>query len=193
MRLALVDLGFGNLGSVAIAFDRLGVAPERTDDAAAISSADKVVLPGVGHAGFAMRQIHARGLAPLLRGLTQPLLGICLGMQLLFERTDEDETECLGLLPGAVRRLEPEVGRPVPHMGWSQLGVANEAIGLATGDHVYFAHSFACDDGAATVARADYGRPVPAVVRSGNLTGAQFHPERSSVPGRRFLESWLRA
>jgi glutamine amidotransferase len=193
VRLALVDLGFGNLGSVAIAFDRLGVAPERTDDAAAISSADKVVLPGVGHAGFAMRQIHARGLAPLLRGLTQPLLGICLGMQLLFERTDEDETECLGLLPGAVRRLEPEVGRPVPHMGWSQLGVANEAIGLATGDHVYFAHSFACDDGAATVARADYGRPVPAVVRSGNLTGAQFHPERSSVPGRRFLESWLRA
>ena len=193
MRLALVDLGFCNLGSVAMAFERLGAEPERTSEAEAIAGADKVVLPGVGHAGFAMRQIEARGLAPVLRGLTQPLLGICLGMQLMFERSEEDEVECLGLLPGRVRRLQPAAGRPVPHMGWSALQVADEGIGLKTGEHVYFAHGFACDDGLATVARTDYGRPVPAVVRSGNRTGAQFHPERSSAAGRRFLESWLAA
>jgi glutamine amidotransferase len=193
VRLALVDLSFGNLGSVAMAFERLGVSPERTSDAEAIAGADRVVLPGVGHAGYAMRQIAAHGLAPVLRGLAQPLLGICLGMQLMFERSEEDEVECLGLLPGAVRRLEPAAGRPVPHMGWSALQVADERIGLKTGEHVYFAHSFACDDGAATVAQTDYGRNVPAVVRSGNRTGAQFHPERSSVAGRRFLDAWLAA
>lgn len=193
MKLALVDLGFGNLGSVAMAFERLGVIPERTGDGDAIASADKVVLPGVGHAGFAMRQVAAAGLTPVLRGLTQPLLGICLGMQLMFERSEEEDTECLGLLPGAVRKLEPAAGRPVPHMGWSALEVTDESIGLKSGEHVYFAHSFACDDGAATVARAEYGRSVPAVVRSGNRTGAQFHPERSSAAGRRFLQSWLAA
>ncbi len=189
----MVDLGFGNLGSVAMAFERLGVVPEVTGEPERLAGADKVVLPGVGHAGYAMRQIKARGMAPLLRELKQPLLGICLGMQLLFERTEEEDVDCLGLLPGAVRRLEAAAGRPVPHMGWSPLEVADESIGLASGDHVYFAHSFACDDGTATVARADYGRPVPAVVRSGNLTGAQFHPERSSAPGRRFLQAWLAA
>lgn len=188
-----MDLGFGNLGSVGLAFERLGVVPERTGDAATIAAADKVVLPGVGHAGFAMRQIEAAGLAPVLRGLQQPLLGICLGMQLMFERSEEEGTDCLGLLPGTVRRLEPAAGRPVPHMGWSALEVADQSIGLATGDQVYFAHSFACDDGEATVARTNYGRSIPAVVRSGNRTGAQFHPERSSAAGRRFLESWLAA
>jgi glutamine amidotransferase len=191
--LALVDLGFGNLGSVAMAFERLGLVPERTSDAEMIAGADKVVLPGVGHAGFAMRQIEVRGLAPVLRGLEQPFLGICLGMQLMFEASEEDEVECLGLLPGQVRQLEPAAGRPVPHMGWSALEVADEGIGLKSGEHVYFAHSFACDDGPATVARTDYGGPVPAVVRSGNRTGAQFHPERSSAAGRRFLDAWLAA
>ena len=193
MRLALIDLGFGNLGSVAMAFERLGLTPERTNDAETIASADKVVLPGVGHAGFAMRQVAVRDLAPVLRGLQQPLLGICLGMQLMFEASEEEDTECLGLLPGRVRKLEPAEGRPVPHMGWSALEVADEGIGLRSGEHVYFAHGFACDEGPATVARTDYGRSVPAVVRSGNRTGAQFHPERSSAPGRRFLESWLAA
>jgi imidazole glycerol-phosphate synthase subunit HisH len=191
VRLALIDLGFGNLGSVAMAFERLGVTPERTSDAETIAAADKVVLPGVGHAGYAMRQIEARGMTGLLRDLRQPLLGICLGMQLMFERSDEDGVECLGLLPGSVRALEAAPGRPVPHMGWSVLEVDDERIGLKSGEHVYFAHSFACDDGEATVARTAYGRSVPAVVRSGNRIGAQFHPERSSAPGRRFLEAWL--
>ncbi|HEX8511466.1 MAG TPA: imidazole glycerol phosphate synthase subunit HisH, partial [Allosphingosinicella sp.] len=149
------------------------------------------VLPGVGAAGYAMEQIDARGLAPVLRALRQPALGICLGMQLLFEGSDEEDTACLGLVPGRVRKLEPAEGRPVPHMGWSRIEVRDENIGLRSGDYVYFAHSFVCDPGPATVATADYGRPIPAVVRSGNWIGAQFHPERSGEAGARFFRTWL--
>jgi glutamine amidotransferase len=191
MKLAIVDVGCGNIGSVGIAFERFGIAPVVTGEAEAIASADKVVLPGVGAAGYAMEQIEARGLAPVLRALRQPLLGICLGMQLLFEGSDEEDTACLGLIAGRVRRLEPAPGRPVPHMGWSRLDVADQGIGLRTGDYVYFAHSFACDAVPETVASADYGRQIPAVVRSANRLGAQFHPERSGEAGARFLRSWL--
>ena len=188
----MVDLGCGNTGSVGMALERLGIASVLTTDPDVISSADKVLLPGVGAAGFAMEQARRLGLTEVLRSLDRPALGICLGMQLLFERSEEDSgVETLGIIPGAVRKLEPAPSRPVPHMGWSKLEVADEAIGLASGDYVYFAHSFACDDGAATVARADYGRPVPAVVRNRNWTGAQFHPERSGPVGARFIETWL--
>lgn len=191
MKLVIVDIGCGNIGSVGIAFERFGIDPVVTGEAEEISTADKVVLPGVGAAGYAMNQIETRGLAPILRGLRQPLLGICLGMQLLFEGSDEDEADCLGLVQGRVRKLEPLPGLPVPHMGWSRIEVRDDAIGLRSGDYVYFAHSFACDPGPETVASAEYGREIPAVVRSGNRLGAQFHPERSGEAGARFLRSWL--
>lgn len=191
--LVIVDVGCGNIGSVGIAFERFGLTPHATGDSAEIAAAGRVILPGVGAAGFAMREIRARGLADTIRSLAQPVLGICLGMQLLYEASDEEGTECLGLIPGRVRRLEPTAGHPVPHMGWSRLEVADAAIGLSSGDYVYFAHGFAGDDGPATLARADYGGPIPAVVRSGNFTGAQFHPERSGAAGARFLEAWLSA
>jgi len=191
MSLIIVDVGCGNIGSVGIAFERFGLSPTITGDPEAIAAADKIILPGVGAAGYAMEQIRARGLVETLRGLTQPVLGICLGMQLLFEASEEEETDCLAIIPGRVRRLDPAPALPVPHMGWSSLDVADESIGLSSGDYVYFAHSFACDDGPATLARADYGRPIPAVVRHGNFTGAQFHPERSSKAGARFLKAWL--
>jgi len=191
--LAIVDLAYGNLGSVAIAFERLGLAPVITADAGEIRSADRVVLPGVGAAGFAMERVEALGLKETLRTLRQPVLGICLGMQLLFERSAEDDTPCLGLIPGGVRRLAPAPGMPVPHMGWSKLNVADPGCGLATGDYVYFAHSFACDDGPHSLATADYGRAIPAVVRSGNYLGAQFNPERSGEAGARFLAAFLGA
>jgi glutamine amidotransferase len=193
MTLAIVDVGCGNIGSVAIAFERFGLAPRVTADPQEIAAADKVILPGVGAAGYAMEQIRARGLVEPLRALAQPVLGICLGMQLLFERSDEEDTQCLGIVPGQVRRLDPAPGRPVPHMGWSKLAVTDPAIGLAQGDYVYFAHSFACDSGPETVATADYGRLVPAVVRKANWWGAQFHPERSGAAGARFLEAFLAA
>ena len=191
MKLVIVDVGCGNIGSVGIAFERFGIEPLVTGAAEEIASADKVVLPGVGAAGYAMEQIEARGLAPTLRALRQPVLGICLGMQLLFEASEEENASCLGIVPGRVRRLEPEPGRPVPHMGWSRVEVRDESLGLRSGDYVYFAHSFACDPVPETVASADYGRDIPAVVRSGNWLGAQFHPERSGEAGARFLRSWL--
>jgi glutamine amidotransferase len=191
--LALINLGCGNLGSVGLAFERLGINPIVTDDPQTIAGASRVVLPGVGAAGFAMERIEALGLRDLLTTLNQPLLGICLGMQLLFERSEEAQVACLGLLPGTVRKLVPAPERPVPHMGWSRLDVSSSGIGLNAGDYVYFAHSYACPDSAQTVAAADYGQAIPAAVRSGNCWGAQFHPEKSAAPGRRFLEAFLAA
>jgi imidazole glycerol-phosphate synthase subunit HisH len=191
MKLAIVDVGCGNIGAVGIALERFGIAPVVTGEAEEIAAADKVVLPGVGAAGFAMERIGALGLAPVLRALRQPALGICLGMQLLFEGSDEEDTHCLGLIPGRVRKLQPAAGRPVPHMGWSRVEVRDGGIGLRSGDYVYFAHSFACDPGPETAASADYGREIPAAVRSGNWLGAQFHPERSGEAGARFLRRWL--
>ncbi len=191
MKLAIVDVGCGNIGSVAIAFERFGLAPLVTGEAEEIASADKVILPGVGAAGYAMQEIDARGLRGPLRSLKQPVLGICLGMQLLFERSEEEDTLCLGIVPGEVRKLEPVPGMPVPHMGWSKLDVSDQEAGLRSGDYVYFAHSFVCDDGPDTIAAADYGRRIPAAVRRGNYLGAQFHPERSGEAGARFLRAFL--
>ena len=191
MKLAIVDLAYGNIGSIVLAFERFGIAPVVTADAEELASADRLILPGVGAAGYAMRRVDELGLRGPLKSLKQPALGICLGMQLLFERSDEADTDCLGIIPGRVRALEPAPGRPVPHMGWSALDVRDSAIGLTSGDYVYFAHGFAADSGEATVASADYGREIPAVVRRGNWLGAQFHPERSSAAGANFLKAFL--
>ena len=191
MNVALVDLDYGNIGSVEIALKRLGAEVTRTADPAAIRAAARVVLPGVGAAGYAIGRIEELDLRGTLTTLTQPLLGICLGMQLLFEASEEDGAQCLGLIPGQVRKLEPAPGRPVPHMGWSRLDTRASTPGLTTGEYVYFAHSFACDDGPHSLAVADYGRPIPAAVRKGNVLGVQFHPERSGAAGARFLQAFL--
>jgi glutamine amidotransferase len=192
VKLAIVDLAYGNIGSIEYAFQRFGVTPLLTADPDEIATADRVVLPGVGAAGHAMARIDELGLRDCLRSLKQPALGICLGMQLLFERSDEADTKCLGIIPGAVQALEPAPGRPVPHMGWSKLAVRDDGgIGLESGDYVYFAHGFAAEPGEATVASAEYGRGIPAVVRKDNWLGAQFHPERSAAAGSRFLEAFL--
>jgi glutamine amidotransferase len=191
VKLVILDLGFGNVGSVQLALSRFGITPVLSADPAEIAGADKVILPGVGAAGYAMQRIDAVGLRDTLTNLRQPALGICLGMQLLFERSAESNTECLGIIPGEVRALQPEPGKPVPHMGWSRVEVREPASGLRDGDYLYFAHSFACDDGPATAAAVSYGRSIPAVVRKHNWTGAQFHPERSGEAGARFLQSFL--
>ncbi len=190
--LAILDLGYGNTDSIRLAFARLGVEAELVADADGVERAERLVLPGVGAAGFAMVRLLASGLIDPIKRRTRPLLGICLGMQMLFERSDEGDTPLLGLIPGRVRALDPAPGEPVPHMGWTRIE-QTEGVGLAAGDYVYFAHSFACDDGPATAARATYGRPIPAAIRQGHLWGAQFHPERSSAAGARFLAAFLGA
>jgi len=190
--LAILDLGYGNVDSIRLAFARLGVEAELISDAEAADRAERLVLPGVGAAGYAMGKLRDAGLIEALKRRTKPLLGICLGMQMMFEASDEGDTPLLGLIPGRVRALDPAPGRPVPHMGWTRIDEA-QAVGLAAGDYVYFAHGFACDDGPATAARATYGRAIPAAVRQDHLWGAQFHPERSSIAGSRFLQAFLSA
>ena len=190
--LAILDLGYGNVDSIRLAFARLGVEAELISDAEAADRAERLVLPGVGAAGYAMGKLRDAGLIEALKRRTKPLLGICLGMQMMFEASDEGDTPLLGLIPGRVRALDPAPGRPVPHMGWTRIDEA-QAVGLAAGDYVYFAHGFACDDGPATAARATYGRVIPAAVRQDHLWGAQFHPERSSTAGARFLQAFLDA
>lgn len=191
MNLAIVDLAYGNIGSIQLALQRFGVAAIVTADPDEIASAERVILPGVGAAGFAMERIDRLGLREILTSLQQPALGICLGMQLLFERSQEEDVACLRLIEGRVRALEPAPGRPVPHMGWSKIDVLAPDLGVRTGDYLYFAHGYACDNGPATVASISYGRDIPVVVRHANWLGAQFHPERSGEAGRRFLESFL--
>jgi glutamine amidotransferase len=191
----IIDSGGANLASLQFAFERLGANTHVTADAAEIRSAPRVILPGVGSAADAMARLRNNRVADLLPSLTQPVLGICLGMQLLFARSEEGETECLGILPDSVRRLQPKDGQPVPHMGWNQLAPLREdplLEGIASNDYVYFVHSFAAPVSDMTLASADYGTTLSAIVRRGNFWGTQFHPERSARVGARVLANFLK-
>jgi glutamine amidotransferase len=191
----IIDSGGANLASLQFAFERLGAKTRVTADAAEIKSAPRVILPGVGSAANAMARLRSNHVAGLLPSLTQPVLGICLGMQLLFARSEEGETECLGILPDSVKRLQPIDGRPVPHMGWNQLAPVREdplLDGIAANDYVYFVHSFAAPVSDVTLASADYGTTLSAIVRLGNFWGTQFHPERSAHVGARVLANFLK-
>ncbi len=191
----IIDSGGANLASLQFAFERLGARTHVTTDPQAIAAADRVILPGVGSAKDAMQRLRKSSLAAVLPTLTQPVLGICLGMQLLFRHSEEGSTDCLGILPDTVRRLEPAPGRPVPHMGWNQIVAARQdplLEGIANDEYVYFVHSYAVALSSLTLATADYGIPVSAVVRQGNFWGTQFHPERSAETGARILANFLR-
>ena len=195
MDAVIIDSGGANLASLRFAFERLGAKTEVSDDANAIRSAPRVILPGVGSAGDAMARLRSNHVADLLPRLTQPVLGICLGMQLLFERSEEGDTECLGILPTSVRRLQPKDGQPVPHMGWNQLELVRDdplLEGITPNDYVYFVHSFAAEVSDVTLASADYGTTLSAIVRRGNFWGTQFHPERSAQVGARVLANFLK-
>jgi imidazole glycerol-phosphate synthase subunit HisH len=191
----IIDSGGANLASLQFAFERLGAKTEVTTDRETILEAPRVILPGVGAAADAMHRLHHSGVAALLPTLKQPVLGICLGMQLLFSHSEEGSTPCLGILPETVQRLKPAKGLPVPHMGWNQLApLRDDPIleGIRRDDYVYFVHSYAVPLSPVTLATADYGIPVSAVVRKGNFWGAQFHPERSAGTGARLLANFLR-
>jgi imidazole glycerol-phosphate synthase subunit HisH len=191
----IIDSGGANLASLQFAFERLGAKAHVTADPGRIRAAARVILPGVGSAGDAMTRLRDKGLTGVLPALTQPVLGICLGMQLLFERSEEADTQCLGIVPVTVRRLQALPGRPVPHMGWNQLStLRNDPLleGISGQDYVYFVHSFAVPLSDVTLATADYGDPLSAVVRHGNFWGTQFHPERSAAVGARVLANFLK-
>ncbi|WP_024869100.1 imidazole glycerol phosphate synthase subunit HisH [Pseudoxanthomonas suwonensis] len=191
---AIIDAGGANLGSVCYALERLGVAPRVVRDAAGLEGADRVILPGVGAAPEAMRRLRAQDLVEPLRQLQAPLLGICLGMQLLYEGSEEGDVECLGLLPGVVRHMRPAQCIRIPHMGWNGLRIMRPSAlmdGVPEGASAYFVHSYAAPVTADTVAASDHGSLFTAVVQHGRHCGAQFHPERSAATGARILRNFL--
>jgi imidazole glycerol-phosphate synthase subunit HisH len=197
-KVVLVDSGGSNLGSVLAAFARLGVVAPITSDWQEIEAATHVVLPGVGAAGPAMAKLAGFDLVHKLKTLSQPVLGVCVGVQLLFEGSAEGDTACLGLLPGKVERLPGAPGVRIPHMGWNTLEVLSEHAhsehplcrGLA-GQYAYFVHSFAAPVGAFTLATSTHGQAFSAVVARDNFMGAQFHPERSQSAGAQLLNNFL--
>jgi glutamine amidotransferase len=192
--LAIIDSGGANIASLKFAVGRLGVESTLTTDAAVVRGASHVMLPGVGAAADCMARLRSAGLIETIRSLTQPLLGVCVGMQLLFDSSEEGDVPCLGVLPGRVRRFRTHAGLPVPHMGWNQLEFAQPhplLRDIDAGDHVYFVHSYAAPTSDLTIASASYGEPFSAIVHRGNVYGAQFHPERSARAGSLLLRNFL--
>ena len=192
---AIVASGGANVASLKFALERLGCDSEVTADIARIRAATHVILPGVGAAADAMRRLRQLGLDAWLPTLEQPVLGVCLGMQLLFEGSEEGGTECLGIIGGRARRIPNAAGRPVPHMGWNTLAIKRPHAlldGLEDGAHAYFVHSYAIEVGASTLASTEYGLDFSACVQWRNFFGTQFHPERSASFGARLLENFLR-
>lgn len=195
MSVVLVDAGGTNIGSVCYALQRLGVDAALTADAAAIRAADKVILPGVGAAGPGMARLRELELVELMRSLTQPVLGVCLGMQLLCAHSEEGDTTCLGLIPASVRRFVEAPGLRVPHMGWNQLCTKQAhplLAGLGDDDQAYFVHSYAVPVGDWSLATSDYGEVFSAVIARDNFHGMQFHPERSAAVGAKLLQNFLK-
>ncbi len=191
----IIDSGGANLASLQFALERLGARSRVSADPAVVAAAPRVLLPGVGSAGDAMRRLRAAGIDGVLPTLRQPVLGICLGMQLLFEHSAEGATATLGVFPGDVDRLVPAPGLPVPHMGWNTLEDLHPdplLEGIGPGEHFYFVHSFAARPSATTLATAAYGAPLVAVAGRDNFRGVQFHPERSGAAGAALLANFLR-
>lgn len=203
---ALVDGGGTNIASVRYALDRIGARAQLTSSPADLRAADRVILPGVGAAGAGMRRLHDAGLVDVLRSLEQPLLGVCLGMQLLCEHSAEDGgTECLGLLAGAVVAIPGTAEERVPHMGWNTLtptvtstvppaetpGREDPLTAHLAGERAYFVHSYALPVTPDTVLTTAHAGTWSAVIRHGNRWGAQFHPERSAAAGARLLTHFV--
>ena len=199
MTLAIIDSGGANISSVMHALKRLGAEAVFTRDAETIRSAERVILPGVGAAGAAMSQLRELGLIECIRELQQPVLGICLGMQLLFERSTEahlgeEGVECLGIIPGTLEKLQPSEGVRVPHMGWNTTTVISDhplLNGLPWEPWFYFVHSYCALIGDSTLASCTHGRTFTAIVAKDNFLGVQFHPERSARHGARLLANFM--
>ncbi|HEV8157730.1 MAG TPA: imidazole glycerol phosphate synthase subunit HisH [Pyrinomonadaceae bacterium] len=193
MRIAIVKYNAGNVESIKNALARLNVETILTDDAEILKSADKVIFPGVGEASTAMRFLREKGLDEVIKKLTQPVLGICLGMQLLCEFSEENSTECLGIFPYRVRRFVSD-DLKVPQMGWNTISNLKSPLfeNISENSFVYFVHSFYVETGAATVAACDYELDFSAAIHRQNFYAVQFHAEKSGAVGEKILENFLK-
>ena len=193
MKLAIVKYNAGNTVSVINAMRRLGVDAVVTDSPDELTQADRVIFPGVGEALTAMRYLRERSLDKVIRSLTQPILGICLGMQLMCESSEENETECLGIMPYRVRRFE-SVTLKIPHTGWNRIAKLDSPLfaGVADGERVYFVHGYYVEAGDSTTATTEYGHEFSAAFHRDNFHAIQFHPEKSGAVGERILENFLK-
>ena len=191
MKVVIIKYNAGNIRSVQIALARQNIEALVSEDAAEIESADRVIFPGVGEASSAMRYLRERGLDTCIAGLRQPLLGICLGLQLMCGYTEEGETPCLGIFDTEVRRFPPM--DKVPHMGWNSIGELRGPLfrGVAPGSYVYFVHSYAALPCREQTAVTDYIVPFAAALRKDNFHALQFHPEKSGDTGARILRNFL--
>jgi glutamine amidotransferase len=195
MNVAIVDTGVANISSVKFALERLSINPLITNNTDLIKKSDKVILPGVGSAPHAMRRLKSEGIDTVLKMLKQPVMGICLGMQILYEYLEEggSSIEGLGLLKGKVKLLNTKQN-PSPHMGWNKLNFSKKDCllnGVKNGSYVYFVHSYAADLSNFTLAKTNYGNDFSSIVKKNNIYGCQFHPERSSSVGANILKNFL--
>ncbi|MDH4256895.1 MAG: imidazole glycerol phosphate synthase subunit HisH [Gammaproteobacteria bacterium] len=192
---AIIDSGGANIASLRYALRRIGADSVLTSDPARIRDADRVILPGVGAAAAAMERLRSTGIDALIGELTQPVLGICLGMQLLASASEEDEATCLGIIEGTSGKLAATPETPVPNMGWCPIRCCGShplLDGIGSGDYFYFVHSYALPVADYTLATADHGGPFTAILARANFVATQFHPERSAVAGSRLLVNFLR-
>ena len=192
--IAIVDYKMGNLRSVENALKRLGAEFAVTSDAAVIRSADRVLMPGVGNAAEAMENLRAASLVDVVRSLRRPVLGICVGMQVMCRHSEEGDVDCLNLFDARVKRFEPSADLKVPHMGWNTIGNLESKLfkGIDGGEYVYFVHSYypeLCPD---TIATSRHGVMFSAALKYENFYGTQFHPEKSGDVGERIIENFLR-
>ncbi|MFA6037221.1 MAG: imidazole glycerol phosphate synthase subunit HisH [Legionellales bacterium] len=187
--IAVIASGVANISSVVFALERMGLEAVVTSDAKTIESADKVILPGVGAAAVAMKNLKELNLISVIKNLKQPVLGICLGMQLLYQSSSEGDVECLGILPGQIKKLSGD-DLIIPHMGWNTLNFVNPGNPLEN-KYVYYVHSYCAPVNEYTIATTEYGQSFTAIVQKDNFVGMQFHPERSGEVGEQLLRSFI--
>lgn len=193
MKVAIIDYNAGNVRSVQFAMQRLGIEAHLTGDAAEIQAAEKVIFPGVGEANTTMAYLRERGLDEVICNLKQPVLGICLGMQLLCRHSEENDTDCLGIIPQEVVRFRPKQGEKIPHMGWNSIRNLGDGLfspGLE-GEYVYFVHSYYVEQGPYTTATTEHVLPFSSALQKDNFYATQFHPEKSGKVGEAILKHFI--